>query len=139
MAKIAGSGSWIRIRIHSKMSWIRNTAGRNRKSLAIFSSLLLKNANNTRMLIFKLCLPQDLKIYIISQSSPKNKPLCIIQSFYKKWSQNAWSKLDYQPFICVTYVCMEVTEPSGRPPKKKKIRSKLDCPAPDNAWRCMPI
>jgi hypothetical protein len=52
--KIAGSGSRIRIRIHSKMSWVRKTAGKDRISLTIFGSLLIKKANNARILIFNL-------------------------------------------------------------------------------------
>ncbi len=117
---------WSQISTIAKKAWslvyIPNDAGLGQKKPSTFSGLLLQKVNNGRKLIFELCLPQDLKICLISQSSPKNniKPMCIILSFFKKWTQNARSKLDYQPFICITCVGIEVAEPSGPPPPPKK-------------------
>jgi hypothetical protein len=103
-----------------------------------------KKVTYVRNLIFKLCLPQDLKICFVSQFPPKNEPLCIILSFYKNWSQKARSRLDYPPSLHVNYMCghggsLEVVVPSDpdpspppRPPPQKKWGQNWIMPAPDS-------
>jgi hypothetical protein len=56
------------------------------------------------LVMFKLCLHQDPKICLNSHSHPKNKPMCIILIFCKKY-QNSEAKFGFPPKVslCLTF------------------------------------
>ncbi len=56
----------------SSSKWKQEALWLNPNAAGIFSGLILKELNTVRQLIFKLCLPQDLKICLILHSPQKN-------------------------------------------------------------------
>ncbi len=124
-----------------------NDAGVAQKLLGIFSGLILEKVNNVRKLIFDLCLPQDLKICLISQFPPKNELLCIISSFYKNGPKNRCQSLSCVLNVqarryldLLTLVTLQPTTPSPPPPKKCEVKVGLLLRTPDSvAFRVLNV